>query len=296
MIAIGQSIPLPSGPAAAAGAAPARRQRGARAAARQRCRSTWCTSTSRSRRAPGSAALRHSQSLNVATFHEPVERVLSTQVARMLVEVFFGRIDARTASNEATGELLAALLPGPVRADQAGRRRRRARPRAAGGGTGADRLLRRGGARRPAPAAPGPAEASRRPRLGGRDLVRRPDRSAGPRQPAAAGAAARRPATGRRARGVPGRSGHRLPRLRGRPGRPGRGPEGVRRRRRSRRLRPRALPRAGRARASAGCSSRSATCSRWRRSSSGSAATRRSATSCGAAARDPAARRGPGPR
>jgi PHP domain/Glycosyl transferases group 1 len=60
----------------------------------------------------GSAALRHSQSLNVATFHEPVERVLSTQVARMLVEVFFGRIDERLASNEATGELLQRFFPG----------------------------------------------------------------------------------------------------------------------------------------------------------------------------------------
>jgi predicted metal-dependent phosphoesterase TrpH/glycosyltransferase involved in cell wall biosynthesis len=60
----------------------------------------------------GSAALRHSQSLNVATFHEPAERVLSTQVARMLVEVFFGRIDERTASNEATGQLLERFFPG----------------------------------------------------------------------------------------------------------------------------------------------------------------------------------------
>ncbi len=62
---------------------------------------------------PGSAALRHSQALNVATFHEPAERVLSTQVARMLVEMFFGRIDARTASNTATGELLERVFPGP---------------------------------------------------------------------------------------------------------------------------------------------------------------------------------------
>ena len=60
----------------------------------------------------GSAALRHSQSLNVASFHEPVERVLSTQVARMLVEVFFGRIDERIASNDATGELLQRFFPG----------------------------------------------------------------------------------------------------------------------------------------------------------------------------------------
>ena len=61
----------------------------------------------------GSAALRHSLSLNVASFHEPAERVLSTQVARMLVEMFFGRIDARTASNEATGALLERFFPGP---------------------------------------------------------------------------------------------------------------------------------------------------------------------------------------
>jgi predicted metal-dependent phosphoesterase TrpH/glycosyltransferase involved in cell wall biosynthesis len=61
---------------------------------------------------PGSAALRHSQSLNVASFHEPAERVLSTQVARMVVEVFFGRIDARIAGNQATGELLERFFPG----------------------------------------------------------------------------------------------------------------------------------------------------------------------------------------
>jgi predicted metal-dependent phosphoesterase TrpH/glycosyltransferase involved in cell wall biosynthesis len=60
----------------------------------------------------GSAALRHSLSLNVASFHEPAERVLSTQVARMLVEMFFGRIDARTASSEATGELIERFFPG----------------------------------------------------------------------------------------------------------------------------------------------------------------------------------------
>jgi predicted metal-dependent phosphoesterase TrpH/glycosyltransferase involved in cell wall biosynthesis len=61
---------------------------------------------------PGSAALRHSHSLNVATFHESAERVLSTQVARMLVETLFGRIDARSASNEATGEMLERFFPG----------------------------------------------------------------------------------------------------------------------------------------------------------------------------------------
>ncbi len=59
-----------------------------------------------------SAALRHSYSLNVATFHKPQERVLSTQVARPLVEVFFGRLDARTVSSAPTGELLKRYFPG----------------------------------------------------------------------------------------------------------------------------------------------------------------------------------------
>jgi predicted metal-dependent phosphoesterase TrpH len=60
-----------------------------------------------------SAALRHSFSLNVATFHKPQERVLSTQVARPLVEIFFGRLDARTVATPATGELLERYFPGP---------------------------------------------------------------------------------------------------------------------------------------------------------------------------------------
>ncbi len=58
-----------------------------------------------------SAALRHSYSLNVATFHAPQERVLSTQVARPLVEIFFGRIDARTVTSAATAELLGRYFP-----------------------------------------------------------------------------------------------------------------------------------------------------------------------------------------
>jgi len=58
-----------------------------------------------------SAALRHSYALNVATFHAPQERVLSTQVARPLVEVFFGRIDARTVTSAATAELLDSYFP-----------------------------------------------------------------------------------------------------------------------------------------------------------------------------------------
>ncbi len=58
-----------------------------------------------------SAALRHSFSLNVATFHAPQERVLSTQVARPLVEVFFGRLDARTVASAETGRLLEQYFP-----------------------------------------------------------------------------------------------------------------------------------------------------------------------------------------
>jgi hypothetical protein len=59
-----------------------------------------------------SAALRHSSSLNVGTFHEPSERVLSTQVARPLVEIFFGRLDARTVSSRTTGDLIERFFPG----------------------------------------------------------------------------------------------------------------------------------------------------------------------------------------
>jgi predicted metal-dependent phosphoesterase TrpH len=58
-----------------------------------------------------STALRYSSSLNVATFHAPQERVLSTQVARPLVEIFFGRLDARTVSSPQTGQLLERYFP-----------------------------------------------------------------------------------------------------------------------------------------------------------------------------------------
>jgi predicted metal-dependent phosphoesterase TrpH len=58
-----------------------------------------------------SSALRHSSSLNVATFHAPQERVLSTQVARPLVEIFFGRLDARTVTSPQTGDLLERYFP-----------------------------------------------------------------------------------------------------------------------------------------------------------------------------------------
>ena len=59
-----------------------------------------------------SAALRHSWALNAATFHLPTERVLSTQVARPFVEIFFGRLDARMVAGRSTGELLNRFFPG----------------------------------------------------------------------------------------------------------------------------------------------------------------------------------------
>jgi glycosyltransferase involved in cell wall biosynthesis len=62
-----------------------------------------------------SAALRHSRALNVGSFHAPTERVLSTQVARRVVELFLGRLDARIASYEATRDLLQRWFPGEYR-------------------------------------------------------------------------------------------------------------------------------------------------------------------------------------
>ncbi|MGH2944138.1 MAG: glycosyltransferase, partial [Solirubrobacteraceae bacterium] len=53
-----------------------------------------------------SAALRHSRALNVGTFHAPTERLLSTQVARKVVKLVLGRLDARTASFGATRDLM----------------------------------------------------------------------------------------------------------------------------------------------------------------------------------------------
>ena len=57
-------------------------------------------------------ALRHSLALNVGTFHSPTERVLSTQVARRFTELFFGRLDARTAIFDVTRGLVSSFFPG----------------------------------------------------------------------------------------------------------------------------------------------------------------------------------------
>ena len=62
-----------------------------------------------------SAALRHSRALNVGTFHTPTERLLSTQVARKVVQLVLGRLDARTASYGATRELMQRYFPADYR-------------------------------------------------------------------------------------------------------------------------------------------------------------------------------------
>jgi glycosyltransferase involved in cell wall biosynthesis len=62
-----------------------------------------------------SAALRTSRALNVASFHAPTERLISTQVARRFVELFFGRLDARIASYAATAAQMDAHFPGDYR-------------------------------------------------------------------------------------------------------------------------------------------------------------------------------------
>jgi glycosyltransferase involved in cell wall biosynthesis len=67
-----------------------------------------------------SIALRHSRALNVGTFHAPAERMISTQVARRFVERFFGRLDARTASFDATRELMERAFPATYEVVRAG--------------------------------------------------------------------------------------------------------------------------------------------------------------------------------
>lgn len=57
-------------------------------------------------------ALRHSFSLNVGTFHETEERPFATQFARPLLEIFFGRLDARTVSSKTSAKLLGRYFPG----------------------------------------------------------------------------------------------------------------------------------------------------------------------------------------
>ncbi len=62
-----------------------------------------------------SVALRNSRALNVATFHNPTERVLSTQLGRQLSQLLFSRLDARVASYEATRMLMDRYFPADYR-------------------------------------------------------------------------------------------------------------------------------------------------------------------------------------
>jgi predicted metal-dependent phosphoesterase TrpH len=62
-----------------------------------------------------SVALRHSRALNVGSFHAPTERLLTTLLAKRFVGTFFGRLDARTASQEATAELMESHYPAEYR-------------------------------------------------------------------------------------------------------------------------------------------------------------------------------------
>jgi hypothetical protein len=61
------------------------------------------------------AALRHSRALNVGTFHAPAERLVSMQAARRIVELLFGRLDARIASFQSTANLIGRTFPGDYR-------------------------------------------------------------------------------------------------------------------------------------------------------------------------------------
>jgi glycosyltransferase involved in cell wall biosynthesis len=67
-----------------------------------------------------SAALRHSHALNVGTFHSSTERFVSTQVARKVVELLFGRLDGRTTSFAATRDLIERYFPGDYTVIQPG--------------------------------------------------------------------------------------------------------------------------------------------------------------------------------
>ena len=62
-----------------------------------------------------SVALRNSRALNVATFHEPTERIVSTQLGRPLSQLLFSRLDARIVTYVATRALLQRYFPADYR-------------------------------------------------------------------------------------------------------------------------------------------------------------------------------------
>ncbi len=57
------------------------------------------------------AALRVSRALNVGSFHATQERVVATQMARKVVQLVLGRLDARTAGYAATATLMERHFP-----------------------------------------------------------------------------------------------------------------------------------------------------------------------------------------
>jgi len=62
-----------------------------------------------------SVALRTSRALNVASFHEPTERIVSTQLGRPLSQLLFSRLDARIVTYRATRDLLQRYFPADYR-------------------------------------------------------------------------------------------------------------------------------------------------------------------------------------
>ncbi|HEX3803793.1 MAG TPA: glycosyltransferase [Solirubrobacteraceae bacterium] len=62
-----------------------------------------------------SVALRTARALSVGTFHNPTERVLSTQLGRQLSQLLFSRLDARVTSYEATRVLMDRFYPADYR-------------------------------------------------------------------------------------------------------------------------------------------------------------------------------------
>jgi predicted metal-dependent phosphoesterase TrpH/glycosyltransferase involved in cell wall biosynthesis len=143
VLAVGQGIPMPRGPRPRAAPVPLDVSRTLEQLLTSvpldivHVHDPFAPSTS-------STALRHSRSLNIGSFHEPTERLLSTQVARPLVEIFFGRLDARTVSCRATAELVERYFPGTYELIRPGADLPDAAdvsPRGAGGGA-ADRPVR----------------------------------------------------------------------------------------------------------------------------------------------------------
>ena len=119
-----------------------------------------------------SAALRHSRALNVGTFHSTTERFVSTQVARKVVELLFGRLDGRTTSFAATRDLIERYFPGDYEVIMPGADLL-PRPETSNGDAG-DRVLGGGGAGRAASVRARPEAHAGRHGLDGDDLDARP--------------------------------------------------------------------------------------------------------------------------